>query len=175
MKKQNLPLIVGVSIPILMIALLAVSIYLPRLFIVPRFDLLYVSTDDNNRGSRYLVEGGGLIKTKNKIPGRYKRYLPPGGSSLYVYNVDTNKVTEVSFEEAQKLNLDPSIESPDGFEVVCGNRDNGVFLFFLGANQDCSDRYLSGHNVSKKLNLKLNSSSAYDNFRFLGWVEKDGK
>jgi hypothetical protein len=85
--------------------------------------------------------------------------------SLYVYDAKTNTSHEVSFEEAQSLNLDPNTESPDGFSVVRGNQ-NGGFLFF-SSNSDYNKVYLTGHNVSKKTNLRLNG----DNFRFIGWIK----
>lgn len=96
-------------------------------------------------------------------------YQPQFPVSLYIYDATKNLSQEISFEEAQKLNLDANIKSPDGFEVVHGNQNNG-FLFFSSDN-NYNTVYLTGHNVSKKLNLQLNGSSYYDNFRFLGWIK----
>ena len=41
--KKNITLILGISIPILMILFVAGSIYLPGLFIKPHFNFLYVA------------------------------------------------------------------------------------------------------------------------------------
>lgn len=47
MIKKNITLVIGISIPILMILFVAGSIYFPRLFIKPHFNFLYVSGDDS--------------------------------------------------------------------------------------------------------------------------------
>jgi hypothetical protein len=90
--------------------------------------------------------------------------------SLYVYNITTNTSHEVSFEEAQNLNLDSNTASPDGFSVIRGNQNVGMFPFFY-SESDYDTVYMVGHNVSKKLNLQLNGGPYYDNFRFLGWIK----
>jgi len=170
--KKNISLIVGISIPILMIIFVAASIYLPGIFVKPQYNFLYVSGPDaysyRNLIDGYSVQDSKLIKnnvlqvgTDNPIP---------SATYLYVYDVVKNKATEISLADAQKLTLDSSITSPDGFEVVYGTK-GGDFLLFDGGRTDYNTRYLQGHNVSKKLNLKLNGDLYYRNFRFLGWIK----
>jgi len=173
--KKNITLILGISIPILMILFVAGSIYLPELFIKPHFNFLYVSGDDSyyyyNSGYQYSVQNDKLVKNEIKQP-ENQNYNPPRvESKLYIYDVAKNEAKEISFTEAQNLNLDSSVKSPDDFEVVYGSRDSGFFPFFWGGGTDYNARYLSGHNVSKKLNLQLNGSSYYNNFRFIGWIK----
>ncbi|MBI2589818.1 hypothetical protein HYW32_02235 [Candidatus Berkelbacteria bacterium] len=172
--KKNITLILGISIPILMILFVAGSIYLPGLFIKPHFNFLYVSGDDSyyyyNSGHQYSVQNDKLVKNEIKQP-ENQNYNPPRvESKLYIYDVAKNEAKEISFTEAQNLNLDSSVKSSDDFEVVYGSRDSGFFPFFWGGT-DYNARYLSGHNVSKKLNLQLNGSSYYNNFRFIGWIK----
>lgn len=171
--KKNITLILGISIPILMILFVAGSIYLPGLFIKPHFSFLYVSGDDYYNQQQYSVQNGKLIKNEIKQPENQNYNPPRGESKLYVYDVAKNEAKEISFIETQSLNLDFSVKSPDDFEIVYGSRGDGFFPFFFWSERDYNTRYLSGHNVSKKLNLQLNGSSySYDNnFRFIGWIK----
>jgi len=174
--KKNITLLVGMSIPILMILFVAGSIYLPGLFIQPKFNFLYVSGADSYYSKyQYSVQNGKLVRSEiqrleNQI------YQPPREVKLYIYDVAKNESKEISFEEAQNLNLDSSIISPDGFEIVYGSRGEGFFPFFFLSERDYNTLYLKGHNVSKKLNLQLSGSyynyyNYYDNFRFIGWIK----
>lgn len=171
--KKNITLVLGISIPILMIVFVAGSIYLPGLFIKPHFNFLYASGDDYYYYSqqRYSVQNGRLVKNEIEQPENQTYNSPQGESKLYFYDVMKNKSREISFEEAQNLTLDSNIKSPDDFEVVYGSRGDGFFPFFWGGGVDYTTRYLKGRAVNKKLNLLLNGSSYYYNFRFLGWIQ----
>ncbi|HSW96522.1 MAG TPA: hypothetical protein VLF89_01720 [Candidatus Saccharimonadales bacterium] len=166
-KKKNFPLIIGFSIPLLMILFVAASIYLPGLFLQPKFNFLY-STDTDYYGSQtYSVNNSHLVYIPQPTP-TYRPYPSP---QLYVHNVTTNESTPISFQEAQNLNLNPTAESPDGFKLENGNQGDGFFPFFW-YNRDYTTEYLAGHNVSKKLNIKTNGTSYYSSIHFLGWVMK---
>ncbi len=173
--KKNITLLLGFSIPILMIMFVAASVYLPGLFIKPHFNFLYVSADDYyynyNNGRQYSVRDGRLVKTEITPP-KNASYKPPrGNAKLYLYDVTKDQSKEISFADAQRLNLDPNLRSPDGFEIVDGSRDYGFFPFFPAGGTNYNARYLKGHGVSKKLHLQLNGTSDYYNFRFLGWIK----
>jgi hypothetical protein len=173
--KKNITLIVGISIPILMILFVAGIIYLPGLFIQPKFNFLYVSGDSYYYPKyQYSVQNGKLVRSEIQRP-ENQIYIPPREVKLYIYDVAKNESKEISFEEAQKLNLDPSPISPDGFEIVYGSHSEGSFFFpfFFWSERDYSTLYLKGHNVSKKLNPQLSGSyyNYYDNFRFIGWIK----
>ncbi len=167
--KKNAPLLLGISIPILTILFVAGSVYLPGLFIKPRFDFLYAS-GGNYYGAReqYSIQNGKLVKSQRleEIPlDRSPREEP----RLFVHHVEKNESTELSFEEAQNLTLDSSAISPDGFEVVYGSSGEGIFPFFFWTGTDRGNQYLQGHWVSKRLNLPR--SGGYYGARFLGWVK----
>jgi len=167
--KKNISLIIGIAIPIFMIFLIIVSIYLPSLFApAPRFDFLYVTGDNYHGRYQYVVENGKLTKREVKYPEHYT----PRVIRLFVYDVSANEDREVSFEEAQKLKLDDSAKSPDGYEVVYGRREYGFFPLFFSGSIDYNVMYLKGHNTSKKLNLRSLSNGRYyyRNRRFLGWI-----
>lgn len=175
MIKKNITLIIGISIPILMILFVAGSIYLPGLFVKPHFNFLYVSGNDSyyyySNGYQYSVQNGKLVKNELKQPENQSYNPPRVESRLYIYDVVKNEAREISFTDAQNLNLDSNTKSPDNFEVVYGSHGDGLFPFFWGGGTDYNAKYLKGHNVSKKLNLQLNGGSHYNNFRFIGWIK----
>ena len=168
--KKNVSLIVGIAIPILMIVLVAISIYVPALFApAPRINFLYVTGDDYYQGPQYFVENGTLAKREVKYPNHYT----PGIARFFLHDVSANEDKELSFEETQKLKLDASAKSTDGYEVVYGNTEGGVFPLFFSNRTDYNAMYLKGHNTSKKLNLQSSdvSNPYYSrNRRFLGWI-----
>lgn len=170
--KKNIPLILGISIPILMILFVLGSIYLPGIFVHPKFNFLYVVGGNNYIDEwQYLVQNGELVKSKIN-QSRNKSYNPPYvEAKLFVYDVLRNESREISFEEAQKLNFDSNIKSPDGFEIVYGSRGENALPFFYVSEIDYNSRYLKGHGVSKKINIQ-SSEGFYYTFRFLGWIKQ---
>ena len=170
--KKNISLVLGIAIPVLMIVFVAASIYLPRLFAQqPKVNFLYASGEDYySNVQQYSVQSDKVVK--NEIPLRQKGDLNPpfAGPKLFVHDVAKNESKEISFEEAQRLNLDSGLKSPDGFEIVYGSRGDDFFPFSSG--MDYNTHYLKGHSISAKLNLQ--SSGQYysnNNFRFLGWIK----
>jgi hypothetical protein len=166
--KKNITLVIGIFIPILMIFLIAASIYLPGLFVQPKFNFIY--SIGNHYYSRYIysVQNGKLVRTERQPENEYYRLW--GDIKLYVYDVAKNESKEISFEEAQNLNLDPNTKSPDGFEVVYGSRSSGFFPLFIWSERDYNTLYLKGRNMSKKINLQ-SSELYYRDFNFIGWIK----
>ena len=167
--KKNISLVVGISIPILMIAFVAASIYLPQLLVQPKYNFIYALNDSFLNQQQYSVQGGKLIKSEFIQPDVTKpRPLPV--PQLYMYDVAKNESSALSFEEAQNLNIHSSATSPDGFEVVSGSRSNGFFPFFYGSGSDYYTKYLKGHGVSQKLTIGLEGLSSRS-YHFLGWIQ----
>lgn len=157
--KKNIPLILGLSIPVLMILFVAGSIYLPGLFAQPEFDFLYATGDDYRYNRYYSVQNGNLIRHEVTYPARAE-------PRLYLHDISKNESKEISFSEAQELTLNPDLKSPDGFEIDCGRRTQDIFFIFAYSRRDCSTRFIMGHNTSRKLNVQLSGTR----FQFLGWV-----
>ena len=160
-KKETLPLIIGIGLPLLLIAYVAATVYLPSLFNKPLYDFVYATGYD----SRYVTVENQTVKLNQK-----PSYYPNEASrspevDLYYYDVSRESSKLISLEEAQTHKLDPSEKSPDGY-VVSNDRDRSYsfFPFFYGG----SDRgtYLTGHGVNKRVSEK------YYDLKFLGWVKK---
>lgn len=188
--RNNVSLIVGLSLPILMILFVAGSIYLPRMGkrVVPQYDFLY-KIDQGDGAYTYAVKNGKLERGENVHARPILYDVGPDGNpvydpktpaqidttKLYTHDTDKNESREVSFEDAEKLALDSRGMSPDGFEVAQQSGSNGIFTdIFGGGSRDYNSRYLTGHGRSEKLNLENNSQNGYYyyNFQFLGWINK---
>lgn len=162
--KKNISLIVGISVPIVMILLVAGFIYLPRFFVHPHYNFLYIAGDYSS-AQQYEVKDSRLVKKEVKWPGNAQN------DRLFIYDVANNQSREISFDDAAALNLDPGRESPDGWKIISGEHHDGLFPFTSGA--DYCSRYISGHNVSNRLEPRTSgNSSSYcgGNFVFLGWI-----
>lgn len=167
--KNNISLIIGISIPIFMILLIAVSIYLPSFFApAPQFDFLYSVGDNYSPSRHYGVENGVLVKYEVKHPQHYT----PQAVRFFIHDVSGNTDQEVSFEEAQKLRLNANIKSPDGYKVVYGSREYGFFPIFFSGGHDYNTMYLKGHNTSRKLEFEQSGDGLYyyHGRHFLGWI-----
>jgi hypothetical protein len=165
--KKNIPLIVGISIPILMILFVAGSIYLPSLFVKPSYNFLYL-LGASCYGQPYSVVNGKLEQNDVKYPANYN---PPAQPELFIYDATKDQSQQISFADAQNLNLDSTNQSPDGFEVVSGNSGGGdYFPFYFGPSNYNDGWYLKGHNIDKKINIQTVGN--YYNFTFLGWIKK---
>ena len=163
--RKNIPLIVALSIPIFMIALIAISIYLPALFVSPKFDFIYSTDDGYCHYRKYSVKEGKIIENEKgalKDNDVCKNDHEPG---LYYYDVTRKISREMTFEEAQQLTLDNASQSPDGFEIVSGDRSFDIF--FIGGSS-YYDKYLKKGTYSQR--LKITHNYYYD-FRLIGWVK----
>ena len=172
--KQNISLIVGLSIPVFMILFVAASIYLPRIFMnipEPQFDLIY-TVDYFQYSYYYWVEDGKLkrkeIETTIDYPVPPLRENISGNDILYFHDVSENTSREITFEDTQELVLSSSSFSPDGFEITRGRSGGGLFM---PGPYDYHTRYLKKGVFFQKLDLNIGEDDYY-NFKFIGWVIK---
>ena len=160
--RKNIPLYVALAIPVIMIIVIAIAIYAPGIGKGPKINFLYSS------GYGYLVSLGHVTKVTSPIA--YPPVTQPLPQQLYLYNVTTNQSQEISLADAEKLSIDPSAQSADGYSIEQGN--SGGSFPFGGYNGDYNTWYIKGYNRAIKLNLKLNASNPYNynQFQFVGWI-----
>lgn len=172
--KKNITLVLGLALPVLMIIFVAGSIYLPTLFAkAPQYDFVYESGDNSYSGyQKYTIESDGTILTNDAMSPIDKTVPQPAGlmgPKLYLYDVAGNVSRELSPTEIGTIHLNTNMQSPDGFTVINGSNGGG---FPFGSNYDYNSHYLSGHNISIKLNTSVPADNYYSySFRFLGWVK----
>ncbi len=174
---KNLPLILGIAIPVVMVLAVALSIWIPSLSAHPETDFLYSQTSYASgpyySSVDYYVAGGKIEKTayattnlspeKVGLPGPF----PDQDVRLYVHVTSDNSNREITFADAQKLTLDDSSLSPDGYQIVFGNGGGGFFPFFFSGS-DYDSKYIQGHGAKKRLNLAGGSDGR--SFKLIGWI-----
>lgn len=165
-EKQKLPIILAALIPVMMIGLVAASIYLPRLYHHPTINFLYYFINPN-RCFDYVVKNGKLIQQKNE--GGYYGKADNCSESLYFYDVLAAKSVSVDFGEMKGLSLSSEKQSADGFKIEIPESDTGYFPFYFNS-YDYDERYLKGNGVALKINFPDNMRG--HDFIFLGWVIK---
>lgn len=165
-EKQKFPIILAVLIPIVMIVLVAASIYLPRLYVHPQTDFLYYS--ESYYCDNYEVSKDKLVLLPSEHDGNYYdcREDP---AELYIYEAATGKSRKISYETARTIPLDVNKVSPDGFEVTNSENDGSYVPFYWGGG-DYDAKYLKGNGATFRIELP-EGVSRYD-FNFLGWIKK---
>jgi|SRR3990167_6008965 len=160
--KEKLPLAVGIGLPLLLIIFVAVFAYLPSLFVQPKYDFVYATSNLSDYETK-VVNGKLTLNPQTRYRYGTQYEYPLREPSLYLYNVLEEKSTSITLSQAQIYNLDPSSKSPDGFTVGRADSDGvSFFPFFYGGRYD-RGQYLTGKGLSQKV------TDNYD-FKFIGWI-----
>jgi len=170
MKKENIPLLLGLLIPVVLILFVGVSIYVPTLLTQPKYNFIYAAGGDYYLLDSFAVQNNKVIKRDINYPPNYSTQRLPVEPRLFLCNVRANTSIEISFEEAQKLRLSSDLTSPDGFQVSSGSDNYSIFSLFTSRASIYGEKYIRGHGISKRLNLRTEDAAWYRNFRFIGWV-----
>lgn len=170
--QKNMVLWVALAIPVLMVLFVAGSIYLPmRNTEAPRYDFIYALRNYSD-GYAYLVVDGSLVADVIDREGAAKA-VPPGVASaptrFFRHVVAENTSQELALADVQKLKLDNTTTSPDGYALVRGGQGGGVFPFFLFEG-NYGDQYLVKNTASFKMNIKEISEPYFAPTQLIGWV-----
>ena len=183
-KNVNVPLIVGIGVPVLMMLFIAAAIYLPGLFKKPQSDFIYSSASYSWTAPMLEVKDQKLgfkcadaqnyyssdDSTAKEITLKCtEEFLP----KLYRYSIKDDTVSEISYSEARKLLIDSNADSSDGYKVEQGNYNGDMFSGMFGGdyNDDYNKWYLKGHNRVVELNISHDANSSSDE-SFVGWVKE---
>ena len=190
--KQNIALIIGFAIPVVMVMVIAGVIYFPRWFNPvppPQHDFIYAAGDGvvypaygrsmyayPTKGVwpkyTYRITNGKLTRQESgPVPQEYGQMpVVEDEPQFFVYHVASHTNTSLTFAEASVYTLDQSAKSPDGYEVVRGSGQNGGFPFFYDGNNDYNKEFIRKDYYAEELNLNL-PSDWYGEF-FVAWVVK---
>lgn len=169
---EKIPLYIALFTPLCMVVLVALFVYVPSIGKRPAHNFMYVSGNIGSYGYgnfMYSVEGGKLLKTEIPSEGTQPPYPNTIKPNFYIYDVQKNIATEITYEQAQQYTLSPTSVSVDGYTVLQGSGSSD--MPFFGGFNDYTSKYISGHNRKFKLNITYNGLNTYDNFQFLGWIE----
>lgn len=183
LKKTNLPVVLAFFAPLLMIVIVAASVYIPRLYTKPMYDFVYVSGVSAYRANElYEVIDGKITKKANppfmgplegmsstdKLPvePQILRYDEPSDTDFYRYEVATHSSKKLTYDEVSKLSINDDNTSPDGFRVERGGT-GGSMLF--GGSYDYDTWYLKKGTVLYKL-PRIRAGASHDIYVF-GWIK----
>ncbi|MDC0358824.1 hypothetical protein OAO01_08415, partial [Oligoflexia bacterium] len=195
--KDNFILIVGLTLPVLLMIGFMVASVLPRtLANPPKYDMVF-SMQDYRHSSAVpvtvlLVVKDGVLKAQyTKLqPNVNGTYYNNSWRKLYLYEAASQKVRELSFglpdeiekivgkkeevvEATKHMKLDTSISSPDGYELSSGRyRRSGLFgELFWGWSGRSGEMVLKKGASSVRLATGDNTYPFYyGGVKFTGWV-----
>jgi hypothetical protein len=166
-EKKNIPLIVALSLPLLMIILIAVTIYLPSLFVKPTTDFVFMLGGNccYNCPRLYAVRNGRLFR--NDIVSELNdKQCAANTSSIrfYYYDIEKDVSREIDYAQAAQLVYDDSAISRDGFEIEDGHDSD-----FFGVGRNYDEKYIKKGAYSRRLNMP--KPERWYDYAFIGWVK----
>ena len=188
--KENLVLVIGLSLPLLLIILFFAATVIPKpIGTPPQYEILFTTVKyDNQYPSDYIVSYAVkdkhlVIKTK-KHEDKLNNYnaktilmaYDAKSETVREINVDTSKfpqtASEMVLEETKHYEVDSSVLSPDGYKLEMpryGDRGLMGGLFGMGSG------YASHRIIKDSIGYKLPEPKHgyyYNQVDFIGWVIK---
>lgn len=184
--KENLVLVIGLALPVLLIVLFFVATVIPKSMATPpQYEMLFSTTRyDYQNKPEYMLD----FNVKNKqLMAKAIKYDEKNNNNaskiLLAYDgktettreirIDTSKLThgaEVVLEETNKLSIDTAVISPDGY--VLDNSDynnNGLAGGLFGVGNRNSGYRLKKGGVGYKVPT-LQPDNYYNQLQFIGWI-----
>ena len=194
--KENFVLVVGLSLPVLLIVGFMVATNLPQLMSdPPKYDLVFATTDyPPNAGNlpvsvRFVVKNGVLTAEYARTALMSAGYVYSGWKKLYLYEAKTQKVRELTFgfppdmgsivdtkEETvaatKDMKLDTTLQSPDGYELSYDAYSNSGLLneVFWGSTYNHEPRLKHGSSSVPLSTGDGRTNFYYNGVEFVGWV-----
>lgn len=189
--KQNFVLVVGLTLPVLLMLAFMLSTMIPQtLADPPKHDLLF-SINDYRSGSGYPFYINLHVK-EGKLYADFQptkdAYLNTNWKKLYLFDAKTQKVKQIDIpppenittdmkgqkvllEATKDLKLDKNITAPDGYEFSYGrhSRSGLVNELFWGGGRYDGIRLRKGSS-SLKLPPHDGTDYYYYGAEFIGWV-----
>lgn len=177
--KLNPAIIIGISLPILMIILVASVIYVPSFLVKPQHNFVYSDYRPNYDYYNYtkyydLVDGQIVEKltpgknTQSEVVYAEQNKIVP---KLYLYDVKEHSSKEISLQDANKFSLVAGPSSPDGFSLEYEYGNNGIFELFGSSGRD---RGLFLKKGMAKERLSISNTNYYygaDRFSVIAWIK----
>ena len=181
MKNKHIPLIIGISLPIVFIIIISAVIFIPSLSIKPQYNFIY--TNGNNQyqynqiySNTYSVENNHLVLHPQSIQIEQKNnpnIKVIDAPTIYLYDVKNNTSHQITFDEAKNYTLDPGPSSPDGYTVKYEYSNNGIFDLFGGSQNNGNGFFIEKDNGKKALTgmTDNNRYSYYGDFKLISWIK----
>lgn len=195
--KENLVLVIGLVLPVLLIVLFFVATVIPKsMGTPPQYEMLFTTTryDYQNKPEYVLdfyVKNQQLIaKSKKNDEKNYNN----ASKILMAYDGKTETVREITFdaaklidaakltdgaemilEETKNLSIDTNVVAPDGYTLESsnyGSSGNGLVGGLFGGGYRNTGYRLKKGSVGYKV-PNLQPDYYYSQLQFIGWVAKN--
>lgn len=173
---QNLPLVLGIALPIGFIILVILMTYLPGRGIHPAHDFIYTQDQESMSlrayKNEYRVEDNRIVlKPTGVVAPEREGVVLEEAPRLYRYNHETGAVQEISLEGVRDSMVTAGPTSPDGYNVEYRYSSGGIFNL-LGGSSEENGYYLSKGGAGKRLPALSSNEYWYNsNIKVLGWVQ----
>lgn len=186
--KKNFAIVLAFVLPVALIAVIALSIYLPSFSLSTNYNFVYLSCTEginyypyhcnNYLQKRYSVVDGTIVvhsidpaqdSDRDGVPDINENYT----ARIFLHDTKKNESREITLEEAQTLSLNGFLTSPDGVTISMHyDKERGNFFSIFGGSSSTYGYYLTKGKGRSRLNLVNNDYRDYyrDNFQFVGWV-----
>lgn len=188
--KENLVLVLGLTLPLLLIVLFFFAAILPKwLGEPPQYEMLFARThyqsgDDPQHILRFSVEGE-QVMVVSKIKVDKNGHARDRTQKLFAYDGKSERVREIAVDDSalvegvvvavagiSNMVVDASTTSPDGYVLDKGRYGGrGLVNGLFGGSSRSHYRLVKG-NISYKL-PRDERSYYYNQLIFLGWVVKE--
>ena len=151
MKPSTISLIVGLSIPVLMVIGIAAAIVLPGISIHPTTDFIYalgqyptaVQIENGQQVQHsYVIKNAHITDSTFTVSPKpdVAPYQGIGDPQFYIHHTTTDTNSEVSLDEVKKLSISDEATSSDGFTMTYGTASGGMFPFYYEGQGDQARR-----------------------------------
>lgn len=186
--KENLVLVIGLALPVLLIVVFFVATVLPKMASTPpQYEVLFSVQDYSQKTKTdYIVDfkvknNQLMVKTK-KAEDKDSYY---NSKKLMAYDAKTEVMREISIDqskfgdgaeivlaETKNMTLDTAMVAPDGYMMENQQYNNNGLVggLFGGGGRNSNYRFKKG-SVGYKINTPQNNYY-YDQLLFIGWVVK---
>ncbi len=186
--KENLVLLIGLALPVLLIVLFFVATVIPKMYSTPpQYEVLFSVQDYTSQNKQdYIVDFKVknkqlMIKTKKADDKNYSY----NSKKLMAYDAKTEVMREISIdeskfsdgaeillEETKNMTIDTAMVAPDGYMLENqGYSGTGLIGGLFGGGYRNHGYRLKKGNVGYKINTQQNNYY-YDQLSFIGWVVK---
>ncbi len=173
--KKNLPLIIGIALPLVFVLIISLVIFLPSLSVKPQYNFIYTTNDYYSYNQAYkntfAIENNHIVLQPVSIRAgeTYVGTMP----TLYLYDVKANNSHQISFDEAKNLTLDAGPSSPDGYTIKYQYNNEGIFELFGSNGNNDRGYFVTKNNGAKKL-TGFPATDYYwsdGSLKFIGWIK----
>lgn len=181
MQTKNLPIMIGIALPIVFVVIISIAVLVPSLFVKPQYNFIYTQENQYDYYNHvykntYKIEDGHLMLQSSVNVSEASSTGQDDMDDmpiLYMYDVILNTSHQINFDEAKNFTLDTGPSSPDGYAINYKTSHEGLFGLF-GSNSNNDGYYITKGNGVKKLDALANTGYSYYNngsFKLIGWVK----